>query len=68
MKINLFYNKISFIFVPQLRNNNMRNTIYYKWFIESLTPDQKEHYNSLSINEQKDWYISFLEDSYLPKK
>lgn len=46
----------------------MRNTIYYKWFIESLTPDQKEHYNSLSINEQKDWYISFLEDSYLPKK
>jgi hypothetical protein len=36
--------------------------------MESLTPDQKEHYNSLSINEQKDWYISFLEDSYLPKK
>jgi hypothetical protein len=46
----------------------MRNTIYYEWFIESLTEEQKKEYNDMSINEQKNWYISYLENSYSPKK
>jgi len=42
----------------------MRNTIYYKWFIDSLREDQKNDYNQMSINQQKDWYISYLEAHY----
>jgi hypothetical protein len=41
-----------------------RNTIYFKWFMESLRPDQKADYNEMSINQQKDWYISYLESCY----
>jgi len=42
----------------------MRNTIYYKWFIESLREDQKVDYRQMSINMQKDWYISYLENHF----
>lgn len=42
----------------------MKNTIYYKWFIESLTEAQKVEYKEMSINQQKDWYISYLENHY----
>ena len=41
-----------------------RNTVYYRWFIKSLRPDQVEDYNQMSINQQKDWYISYLESHY----
>jgi hypothetical protein len=41
-----------------------RNTIYYKWFNESLRDDQKADYEQMSINQQKDWYISYLESHY----
>ena len=43
----------------------MRNTIYYKWFIEGLTDEQKKEYSEMSINQQKDWYISYLENHYI---
>ena len=46
----------------------MRNTIYFKWFMESLREDQKKDYHEMSINQQKDWYISYLEDHYESKK
>jgi hypothetical protein len=39
----------------------MRNTVYFKWFLESLREDQKKEYSDMSMNQQKDWYISFLE-------
>jgi hypothetical protein len=39
----------------------MRNTVYFKWFLESLTEDQKKEYSDMGMNQQKDWYISFLE-------
>lgn len=42
----------------------MRNSIYFRWFMESLRPDQVKDYNSYSINEQKNWYISYLEERY----
>jgi hypothetical protein len=48
-----------------LNNKDMRNTIYYKWFIESLTEQQKKEYSEMSINQQKDWYISYLENHYI---
>ena len=41
-----------------------RDTIYFKWFMESLRPDQKADYRQMSINQQKDWYISYLESCY----
>ena len=41
---------------------------YYRWFIKSLREDQKKDYDQMSINQQKDWYISYLEDHYQPKK
>jgi hypothetical protein len=46
----------------------MRNTIYFKWFMESLSDEQKKEYNSYSINQQKDWYIAYLERHFLPSK
>lgn len=42
----------------------MRNTIYFKWFMESLRDDQKKDYRDMSINQQKDWYISYLESKF----
>lgn len=44
----------------------MRNTVYYTWFIKSLTKEQKEDYQQRSINQQKDWYISYLEAHFDP--
>ncbi len=42
----------------------MRNSPQYKWFLKSLREDQLEDFNQGSINQQKDWYISYLEDHY----
>jgi len=43
----------------------MRNTIYYKWFLESLSEEQRNNYiQELSINQQKDFYISYLESNF----
>lgn len=42
----------------------MRNTVYYKWFKDSLRPDQVKDYDQMSLNQQKDWYISYLEDHF----
>lgn len=39
----------------------MKNTIYFKYFTESLSEKQKEEYREMSINQQKDLYIAFLE-------
>ena len=44
-----------------------QDNIYFKWFWQSLREDQKNDYNEMSINQQKDWYISYLEDHYQPK-
>ena len=46
----------------------MRNTIYYKWFVESLTEQQQKEFRDMSINQQKDWYISYLERHYSTEK
>lgn len=45
----------------------MKNTIYFKWFMESLREDQKIDYDQMSINQQKDWYIAYLESKYSAK-
>lgn len=42
----------------------MRDTIYFKRFQDSLREDQKKDYQDMSINQQKDWYINYLEDHY----
>ena len=42
----------------------MRNTIYYKWFLESKTPTEIKEFNQASINNQKDMYISWLEKCF----
>jgi hypothetical protein len=44
------------------------DNIYYKWFWESLRDDQKKDFRDMSINEQKNWYISYLESHYSVKK
>lgn len=46
----------------------MRNTIYFKYFINSLSEDDKIEYGKMSINQQKDWYISYLENHYSVNK
>jgi len=46
----------------------MRNTVYYKWFINSLSKSDKHEYDQMSINQQKDWYIMYLENHYSVKK
>lgn len=46
----------------------MRDNIYFKWFMNSLREDQKKDYREMSINQQKDWYINYLEDHYKVKK
>ena len=45
-----------------------QDNIYFKWFWESLREDQKKDYRDMSINQQKDWYISYLESKYSAKK
>lgn len=45
----------------------MRNTIYFKWFIKSLKEKGGsfiDDYNQMSVNQQKDWYISYLENHF----
>ena len=44
------------------------DNIYFKWFWESLRDDQKKDFRDMSINEQKNWYISYLESHYSVKK
>ena len=39
----------------------MRNTIYFKQLQQSLSESDKEQYRQMSINQQKDWYIMYLE-------
>ena len=46
----------------------MRNTIQFKWFMKSLSEEDKKQYRDMSINQQKDWYISYLEKHYQLKK
>lgn len=46
----------------------MRNTVYFRWFMESLSESQKQEYNGMSINQQKDWYISYLEAHFSVKQ
>ena len=45
-----------------------QDNIFFKWFWESLREDQKKDYRDMSINQQKDWYISYLESHYSVKK
>lgn len=33
-------------------------------FLRSLTTEQKKDYRQRSINQQKDWYIQFLEKNF----
>lgn len=45
--------------------NKMRMTqdnIHFKGFWQSLTDAQKLEYREYSINQQKDWYINYLEN------
>ena len=43
----------------------MRNTIYYKWFIDDLKATYKmKDFREMSINQRKDWYIQWLESNY----
>jgi len=37
------------------------DTIYFNSFINSLRKDQREDFKTFSLNQQKDWYISYLE-------
>ncbi len=46
----------------------MRDNIYYRWFKKSLRDDQEKDYREMSINQQKDWYISYLEEHFDAKK
>lgn len=45
-----------------------RDSIYYKWFLDDLREDQLKDFNQRSINQQKDWYIRYLEKHYHIKK
>ena len=42
----------------------MKDNTYFKWFQDSLSDEQKQEYRDMSINQQKDWYISYLETHY----
>lgn len=44
----------------------MRDNYYFRSFIKSLSEDQKADYRERSINQQKDWYISYLENHFQP--
>ena len=46
----------------------MRNTIYYKWFIERMDEQKRKEYRDMSINGQKDAYIAYLENHYTVSK
>jgi predicted HAD superfamily hydrolase len=36
--------------------------------MDSLTEQQKVDYREMSINQQKDWYISYLENNHIHKQ
>lgn len=40
----------------------MRNSTAFKNFMASLTEQQNQEYRDMSINQQKDWYITWLEN------
>jgi hypothetical protein len=40
----------------------MRDTVSFKQFFRDLSEDDKEQFNQCSINQQKDWYIGYLEN------
>ena len=40
------------------------DNMYFRWFWKSLREDQKMDYHQMSINQQKDWYITYLESHY----
>lgn len=40
----------------------MKNSTAFKNFIASLTAQQQIEYREMSINQQKDWYINWLEN------
>ena len=42
----------------------MKNNIYFRWFWASLSENKKKDYREMSLNQQKDWYISYLESNY----
>ena len=47
----------------------MSESVIHKWFLESLREDQRNDYlHAYSINQQKDWYIRYLEDHYCSKE
>lgn len=46
----------------------MRDNFYFRSFMRSLSKDQQKEYRDMSINQQKDWYISFLENHYQVKE
>ena len=75
MKISSFFICIYQNFVLYLSYQKKTNTmaltldnIYFKWFWKSLREDQQKDYREMSINQQKDWYISYLESHYSVKK
>lgn len=40
----------------------MRDSIYFRWFMKDLKRDHLiNDYREMSINQQKDWYINWLE-------
>lgn len=42
----------------------MSNSIIFKWFLSNLTDQQRADYREASINQQKDWYIYYLEQHF----
>jgi hypothetical protein len=40
----------------------MKNNIYFRTFYNNLSESDKKEYNQMSLNQQKDWYISYLEN------
>lgn len=42
------------------------NSYAYREFWKSLREDQKIEFLDMSINQQKDWYISYLEKHFKP--
>ena len=42
----------------------MRNYFYYEQFKKTLTPDQQQVYENMDSEDQKDWYIQWLEQHH----
>ena len=39
----------------------MSNSIYFKWFVQAMNTEKAKEYSEMSINQQKDMYIKYLE-------